>query len=328
MVANVTGKAHNIQVQPRVQSLFAILLVVLIPYTQAAAPAIGMASAGGTFEINSATVSANATLFDGTRIQNGTASSRLQLKDGTRVELSPGARATVFGKKLTLEKGLGELKSASGYVIAARGLRIASADSKSTARVQVGDGNVVLVAAVNGPAKVFNEAGLFITDVKPEVPLSLEADDQTGGGTAGGAGSPGAPAAQYSGCLLKIGDRYVLIDEAANVFLEVRTSNPAYLDSLTGQHVLVDAKPIRCEKPLQGTTEVLQVKAINFRGASAECEAVKQRFLTKYPNAPNEARKQKDRCTVIEGVVILAAMGIFLGLVCCNGNAKTPVSIP
>jgi hypothetical protein len=325
LVANVAGKAHNIQVQPRVQSLFAILLTMLVPYSQAAAPAIGMASAGGTFEINSAPVSANATLFDGTRIQNGTASSRLQLKDGTRVELSPGARATVFGKKLTLEKGLGEVKSASGYVIAAHGLRIASADSKSTARVQVGNGNVVLVAAVNGPAKVFNEAGLFITDVKPEFPVSLEADDQTGGGTAG---TPGAPAAQYSGCLLKIGDRYVLIDEAANVFLEVRTSNPAYLDTLAGQHVLVDAKPIRCEKPLQGTTEVLQVKAINFRGASAECEAVKQRFLAKYPNAPNEARKQKDRCTVIEGVVILAAMGIFLGLVCCNGNAKTPVSIP
>jgi hypothetical protein len=242
------------------------------------------------------------------------------------VELSPGARATVFGRKLTLEKGLGELKSASGYVIAAHGLRIASADSHSTARVQVGADNVVLVAALNGPAKVFNEAGLFITDVKPEFPISLEADDQAGGGTAGGA--PGVPPAQYSGCLIKIGDRYVLIDEAANVFLEVRTANPAYLDTLVGQHVLLDGKPIRCEKPLQGTTEVLQVKAINFRGVSAECELVKQRFLTKYPNAPNEARKQKDRCTVIEGVVILAAMGVFLGLVCCNGSSKTPVSIP
>ncbi len=297
---------------------------MVVPYIQAATPAIGMASAAGAFEINSAPVNSNATLFDGTRIQNGTASSRLQLNDGTRVELSPGARATVFGKKLALEKGLGELKSGSGYSIETHGLRITTTDPKSITRVRVGDGNVVLVASANGPAKVFNQAGLFVTEVKPELPLSLEADDNGGGG----GGAPGGPTPEYSGCLVKIGDRYVLIDEAANVFLEVRTANPAYLDSLVGQRVLIDAKPIRCEKPLQGTTEVLQVKAINFRGVSPDCEIAKQHFLAKYPNAPNEARQQKSRCTVIEGVIILAAMGTFLGLVCCNGNAKTPVSIP
>src|ERR1039457_3130664 len=70
-----------------VQGLVALILVGTLTISQAAGPAIGVAMANGSFQVDSFQVYGNTTLFDGTRIQTEKAPSRLQLKNGAKMGL-------------------------------------------------------------------------------------------------------------------------------------------------------------------------------------------------------------------------------------------------
>ncbi|MBI1790324.1 MAG: hypothetical protein HYR60_22560, partial [Acidobacteria bacterium] len=173
-----------------VQALLALILVGTLTFGLAAGPAIGVAVANGSFQVDSSRVYGNTTLFDGTTVQTDQASSRLQLNNGTRMELGADSRARVYDKRVTLERGLGELETPAGYQIEARTLRIATADSKSVARVKLEGEKQVLVAAVTGPVRVYNEIGLLVANMEPGVALMFTPQ----------AAQPGA--FQMSGCLL------------------------------------------------------------------------------------------------------------------------------
>ena len=74
-----------------------------------AAPAIGVVTASGHFNVEGSQVWGNATLFDGTTIENGSASSELALRNGVKVQLAAGSRARIWQNRLELEKGLAQL---------------------------------------------------------------------------------------------------------------------------------------------------------------------------------------------------------------------------
>src|SRR5713226_2283219 len=128
---------HNTQEYPPpgrtgavpVKSLISLILVGSLAISQAAGPAIGFATAKGSFQIDGASVSGNATLFGGTTIETGDASSRLQFSNGTRIELAAHSRAKTFGDHLTLEKGLSEW-TGKNYRIEAQSLRIETNDQQ------------------------------------------------------------------------------------------------------------------------------------------------------------------------------------------------------
>ena len=64
-----------------------VVAAVSISFILAASPAIGVASAVGTFMINSSIVEGNANLFDGSRIRTDKASSKVYLMSGAALVL-------------------------------------------------------------------------------------------------------------------------------------------------------------------------------------------------------------------------------------------------
>ena len=90
----------------------------------ASSPAIGMATATGSFAVNHSQVNGKAALFDGAVVETAGASSRLELSNGARLEVGVNSRVQVFGSEAMLEQGSGEIGSGAGYRMIARTLRI------------------------------------------------------------------------------------------------------------------------------------------------------------------------------------------------------------
>jgi hypothetical protein len=87
-----------------VQSLIALILAANLSLGTAAAPAVGIITATGSFTIDASNVTGNATLFEGNQIETGKASSLLQLNNGARMQLAADLRRAVYRDRLVLEK--------------------------------------------------------------------------------------------------------------------------------------------------------------------------------------------------------------------------------
>ncbi|MGH9647756.1 MAG: hypothetical protein ACRD4E_13175 [Bryobacteraceae bacterium] len=80
-----------------------------------AAPAIGIVTASGHFNVEGSQVWGNATLFDGTTIETSSASSELALRNGVKVQLAAGSRARIWQNRLVLEKGAARLAAPASF---------------------------------------------------------------------------------------------------------------------------------------------------------------------------------------------------------------------
>jgi hypothetical protein len=80
-----------------------------------AAPAIGIVTASGHFNVEGSQVWGNATLFDGTTIETSSASSELALRNGVKVQLAAGSRARIWQNRLVLEKGVAQLAAPASF---------------------------------------------------------------------------------------------------------------------------------------------------------------------------------------------------------------------
>src|SRR5580704_15266813 len=94
----------------------AAMAMAVSAWASPVSPAIGTVTAAGSFRIDRSTVRGNATLFDGSTIETFTAMASLELANGT-VRLAAFSKARVFGDRLSLEKGAGELEHAGGIRI-------------------------------------------------------------------------------------------------------------------------------------------------------------------------------------------------------------------
>jgi hypothetical protein len=86
-----------------------VLSSLLFSVVALAAPAIGIVTASGHFNVEGSQVWGNATLFDGTMIETSSASSELALRNGVKVQLAAGSRARIWQNRLVLEKGIAQL---------------------------------------------------------------------------------------------------------------------------------------------------------------------------------------------------------------------------
>ena len=115
-------------VMTKTPSLFPITLMLAttsaIFGSPAATPAIGMAVANGSFQVDRMRMSGNASLFDGSVIETANSSSQIQLNTGQRLRLSSETRAKIYRNKLVLESGFGQMETAP--VLKSRPARCAS----------------------------------------------------------------------------------------------------------------------------------------------------------------------------------------------------------
>ena len=95
-----------------VRSVLSSLLFSAVAF---AAPAIGIVTASGHFNVEGSQVWGNATLFDGTTIETNSASSQLALRNGVKVQLAAESRARIWQNRLVLEKGVAQLAAPASF---------------------------------------------------------------------------------------------------------------------------------------------------------------------------------------------------------------------
>ena len=114
--------------------LFSAAAMLAAGIATASTPAVGMASASAGLVLDDSRVSGNATLFSGSTVKTANY-SRLQLKNGTRMDLGAGSKATIFENHASLESGMTEIKSGSGFELDAKSevLKIVTSEDRTVA---------------------------------------------------------------------------------------------------------------------------------------------------------------------------------------------------
>ena len=120
-----------------VQSLIALILTANLSLGMAAAPAVGIVTARGSFTIDASNVTGNATLFEGNQIETGKNSSQLQLNNGARMQLAAESRGIVYRDRLVLEKGTSLIQGGRTSQVEANSLRIRPASESAGAQVSI-----------------------------------------------------------------------------------------------------------------------------------------------------------------------------------------------
>ncbi len=175
-----------------------------------------MAVADGHFKVDGASVSGSSTIFEGSTVSTGSAVSQLQIGGGVRMRLGARTKAQIYGSRLVLQSGDGQLEGGTGYEVEAQTLRIAPAAAGTIARIRLEPGRRVTVAALRGGVQVANAAGVVVANIEGGRSLDFEPQEA-------GAAAP----TRAAGCLVEKQGRFLLAEQVTNVVLEVRGENLA-----------------------------------------------------------------------------------------------------
>jgi hypothetical protein len=233
---------------------------------------IGMAFSGGAFRVNNSRVQGNSTLFDGTMIETESALSELHLKTGVQVELGAETRATVYQRKLVLEYG--QLESVAAYDVEARSLHIVGVTPDALVRIQVRNQRNVQVAAVRGPVRVSNAAGVLVASIEAGKSMSFEPQN-----------APAGTATHASGCLLSKNGKLVVAEQTTNVILELRGTG---LEKELGNRVEVNGTAVAGAPAVAGASQIVNVAGIR-RIAAGGCMALARKIGAAIPAAATAA---------------------------------------
>lgn len=144
-----------------------------------ASPAIGVATAVGTFKVNSAEVEGNANIFDGAEIRTTNAPSQVFLQNGSAVTLGLNSAGVLYRDHLVLEAGATKVENMAGYTIEAAVYRV-QGEPHSEAVVRF-DSNEVQVASLAGALSVSNNHGALLTRVGAGTASAFNKNPQTAG---------------------------------------------------------------------------------------------------------------------------------------------------
>jgi len=235
----------------QVRPMLAVWLALQISVGSAASPAIGVASAKGSFDLDAARTAGNGTLFEGSTVETGKASSELKMANGVRMTLDSGTRGKVYRDHLLLERGTGQIDTGSDYRIKARSLQIQAA-ANGRAKVTLRGDNRVLVAALTSKVRITNTSGLLIAELAPGRALELEPQES-------GAAAP----SHLTGCLVKKANHYLLTDETAGITVELQGSG---LDKEVGNRIEVTGALDTSATAVTGASQVIRASQVKHLG--------------------------------------------------------------
>ncbi len=220
----------------------------------AAAPAIGTVVAKGAFRLDHATVTGNATLFEGTTVETAAASSRMELSSGARVSLSSESRAKFYGDHMVLERGQGELEKASSFRFEAHGLIFQPETGNASARVALLGGARVELAVLTGSFRVLNAKGMLVANAGAG--RSLELDPQsTQAGT------------KMTGTLRLASGHFLLTDETTKITAELAGSG---LGRDEGYRVEITGAEDPSATPVTDASHYIRVTAVKRLSSNKE----------------------------------------------------------
>lgn len=197
----------------RSASLF--LGLTLVSWSGAFAASLGVATGGGPYKLDDATIQGTATLREGSTVETLSSPSNLRLTNGARFELDAASRARVFRDRVVLERGSGEFVSGPTFRVESKSLRFSAGEPGVRARIAVREDRKVQIASASGRMHVRNAAGMLISNVDPG--LALEFEPQ-----AGGAALPSS----FVGCLLEKDGKFVIYDQTTKMTVELKSSGP------------------------------------------------------------------------------------------------------
>jgi hypothetical protein len=303
--------------QTLVRATFILLAAGAVSYLAASGPAIGMAVADGSFQVDHSRVWGNATLFDGTVVETGQALSRLKFASGARMSLASESRATVHQGRLVLESGAGQFESAPGFEVESRTLRISAAEPGTVARIRLDGAPKVVVAALRGRVRVTNSAGLLVASV--EAGKSLDFEPQSAGASA---------PTRAVGCLLSKNGKFVVVEQTANVMLEVEGAG---LNDELGNRIEISGIADLAAPTVIGASEVVKVAGLK-RVAKGGCSAVARRAGAAVSIAGGGAAgaavaSGTGAITVAAATGAATAAGVGMGTVAVIGGVATAATI-
>jgi hypothetical protein len=222
-----------------------IALMVAGSAGAATPPLIGTATAAGSFRVDRSTIRGNATLFEGSLVETNASISWLELPGGT-VLLAAFSRARVFEGHVSLEAGAGEFEHVTGLRMEAPGLIVQPEGDRGSARVTLGNGGRVTVAAFSGSFRALNARNRLIANIRPG--STLEFNPQPSG----------APS-RVTGCLVNRRGHFVMTDETTNVVVEV--AGPA-LQKEQGNRVEVAGTMDPATTPVSEASQYIRVTSV------------------------------------------------------------------
>lgn len=289
----------------------AVVLILTAAAAGAAPPVIGTVTAPGSFRLDEATLSGNATLFEGSAVETRQARSSLDLLAGAHVLLAADSKGRVFGDHLILERGSAQIDRAAGFRLEARGLSIHAETGMSSARVMLAGSKSVRVAALSGSLRVLNGSGLLIASLANGA--ALEFDPQA-------AGEPW----KMTGCLRAITGHFLLTDETTNVTVELAGGG---IDKEAGNRVEITGALDPTATPVSGATQVIRVNQIRRVGRG--CPATPGAAAAGAGGKPGGGKPGPLTTTtvaVIGGVAAAAVVGGLAAADALPGQGGTPVS--
>jgi hypothetical protein len=230
------------------RAAMAVCLALQISIGSAASPAIGVATAKGSFNLDASKTAGNGTLFEGSTVETG----------GVRMTLDVGTRGKVYRDYLLLEKGTGQINGGADYRIRARSLQI-EPSAGGQAKVTLTGANKVLVAALTAPVRVTNASGLVIAELSAGHAVEMEPQ-------AAGAAAPST----LSGCLVKKAGHYTLTDETAGITVELQGPG---LEKEIGNKVEVTGAMDTSATPVSGASQVIRASQVKHLGKRCSAKA-------------------------------------------------------
>ncbi|MEN6532128.1 MAG: hypothetical protein ABFD60_12845 [Bryobacteraceae bacterium] len=272
-------------------TLYALCLLLAagtLSFNYASTASIGMANATGSFQLDRATVTGNATVFDGTLVETKTVPSSLSLDGGAQVQLGTASRGKVYRGRLVLEQGQTRVRRASGLRVEALNLRIVP---ESGALVTLGGDERVRVEATSGAVRVTSSEGVLLANLASGAALDFQPQ-------AAGAAAP----VTVTGCLVQKNGHFFLTDSTANVTFEVRGTG---LQEAAGHSVEITGASLRDESPAAGASSVIRAAKV-VRG-SGSCSDPAVPVAGKPGKKNSTAKMSRTTKALIGGVVIAGA---------------------
>ncbi len=125
---------------------------------------IGVATAVGTFRVNSSEVQGNANVFEGSELRTGKAASQIYLQNGAAVTLGRESAGTIYKDHFILQEGVTRVDNMGAYSVHAAIYRIQADQPTTKALVRLA-GDDVEIAALTGSVAVLNQKGAMLTHV-------------------------------------------------------------------------------------------------------------------------------------------------------------------
>lgn len=299
-------------VESTIAAMMSVILTLIAVASSAsgAASVIGTVIAKGSFRLDNATVTNNATLFEGATIETGGAASRLALSTGARVSLGTDSKAKFFGDHMILEKGEGRLEKAESFHFEARGLIIQPETGNATARVALTGAARVELAALSGSFRVLNSRGLLVANLASGHALELEPQ-------------AAETVSRLTGTLRQVGGHYLLTDETTNVTVELAGSG---LAKEVGSRIEVTGRLDPAATPSTDATQFIRVSALKHLGQGVAGNSGAAAAAAGTASVSHAAALSATTIAIIGGVAAAATLGGLAAAGKLSGQGSSTVS--